>query len=106
MRWTSGATEWITIAGRRLECRSWGRSPAQESAIILLHEGLGSAGLWKGFPEQLARQTGRCVFAYSRAGYGQSSPGPEGAWPLDYMTHEAVEVLPAVLDTIGFKCGI
>src|SRR5262249_47463859 len=63
-------------------------------------------GLWKSFPEELARQTGYCVFAYSRAGYGQSSPGPEGAWPLDYMTREAVEILPAVLDTIGFKRGI
>src|SRR5262249_7855858 len=94
------------INGRRLECCAWGGSPAQKAAIILLHEGLGSVGLWKSFPETLAEQTGYCVFAYSRAGHGQSSLGADGPWPLDYMTREAVEVLPAILDAIGFKHGV
>jgi pimeloyl-ACP methyl ester carboxylesterase len=70
-----------------------------------LHEGLGSVGLWKSFPEKLVEQTGHCVFAYSRAGYGRSDPAGL-PWPLGFMTREAVEVLPEVLEAIGFKRGI
>jgi len=72
---------------------------------VLLHEGLGSVGLWKSFPETLAEQTGCCVFAYSRAGYGRSDPA-ELPRPLDYMQREAINVLPEVLDAIGFQRGI
>ncbi len=72
---------------------------------MLLHEGLGSTGLWRSFPEALSRRTGYCVFAYSRGGYGQSDPVPLPR-PLDYMTREAIDVLPQVLDAIGFKRGI
>jgi pimeloyl-ACP methyl ester carboxylesterase len=72
---------------------------------VLLHEGLGSIGLWRSFPEKLSERTGYCVVAYSRGGYGQSDPAPLPR-PLDYMTREAVDVLPQVLDAIGFKRGI
>jgi pimeloyl-ACP methyl ester carboxylesterase len=72
---------------------------------VLLHEGLGSIGLWRSFPEKLAERTGYCVAAYSRGGYGQSDPVPLPR-PLDYMTREAIDVLPQVLDAIGFKRGI
>jgi pimeloyl-ACP methyl ester carboxylesterase len=95
----------ITISTRRLECRGWGGTPAKRPTIVLLHEGLGSVGLWRSFPEQLAERTGFCVFAYSRAGYGGSDPA-ELPRPLDYMQREAVEVLPQVLDAIGFRRGI
>jgi pimeloyl-ACP methyl ester carboxylesterase len=95
----------ITINARRLECRAWGGSPSERPTIVILHEGLGSVGLWRSFPEQLAERTGCCVFAYSRAGYGSSDP-VELPRPLDYMHREAVEVLPQVLDAIGFKSGV
>jgi pimeloyl-ACP methyl ester carboxylesterase len=95
----------ITINTRRLECRVWGGSPAGRPTIVLLHEGLGSAGLWRSFPEKLAERTGLCVFAWSRAGYGASDPVTLPR-PLDYMQREAVEVLPKVLDAIGFTRGI
>jgi pimeloyl-ACP methyl ester carboxylesterase len=106
MKPASGTTEWIMVKGRRLEYCAWGGSAAEKPAIILLHEGLGSVGLWRKFPEELAERTGYSVFAYSRAGYGQSDPEYKLPWPLDYMTREAVEVLPAVLDAIGFRRGI
>jgi pimeloyl-ACP methyl ester carboxylesterase len=95
----------ITINTRKLECRAWGGTPAEKPAIILLHEGLGSVGLWRDFPEKLAERTGCCVFAYSRAGYGRSDPA-ELPRPLDYMQREAVDVLPGVLDAIDFTSGI
>ncbi len=100
-----GERNWIGASGRRLECCAWGGSPAEKPTVVLLHEGLGSVGLWRSFPEKLSERTGYCVFAYSRGGYGQSNRVPLPR-PLDYMTREAVEVLPQVLDAIGFKRGI
>jgi pimeloyl-ACP methyl ester carboxylesterase len=105
MDWRNGETAWITIRGRKLEARTWGGPPHAKPAIVLLHEGLGSLGLWKSFPEKLAERTGYSVFAYSRAGYGYSDAAGE-PWPLDFMTREAVEVLPELLDAIQFKRGI
>jgi len=104
-RWQAAKKGWVTVNGRRLEGCAWGGSPADKPTIVLLHEGLGSAGLWRSFPEKLAQRTGYSVFAYSRAGYGNSDPVPLPR-PLDYMTREAIEVLPGVLETIGFRRGI
>jgi pimeloyl-ACP methyl ester carboxylesterase len=82
-----------------------GPSPQDAPTIILLHEGLGSAGLWGDFLEKLQAATNVGVFAYSRAGYGASSP-VKLPRPLDYMHIEALEVLPKLLDTIGFRKGL
>lgn len=89
----------------RLEYRMIGPRPNAAPTIVMLHEGLGSVGLWGAFPEQLASATGAGVFVYSRAGYGRSSPGtlPRS---VDFMHEEAVEVLPRVLEAIGFRRGV
>ncbi len=93
----------VTVAGKRLEMLFAGSPDAP--TLVLLHEGLGSAGLWRDFPERLAAVTGFGVLAYSRAGYGQSDAAllPR---PLDYMTREAVDVLPHVLDAAGVQRGV
>ena len=70
----------------------------------MLHEGLGSAALGD-FPDRLQAATGAGVFAYSRAGYGASSTTALPR-PLDYMNLEALDVLPELLDLIGFKRGL
>ncbi|MGC1663563.1 MAG: alpha/beta hydrolase, partial [Bradyrhizobium sp.] len=44
-------------------------------------------------------------FVYSRAGYGASSPVALPR-PLDYMSREALDVLPALLNAIGFQHGV
>jgi pimeloyl-ACP methyl ester carboxylesterase len=95
----------IAINARRLECRAWGGSPSERPTVVLLHEGVGCVGMWRSFPEILAAQTGWCVFAYSRAGYGHSDP-VELPRPLDYMHREAIDILPRVLDAIGFRRGV
>src|SRR3978361_1758142 len=82
-----------------------GPAPGEAPTIVLLHEGLGSAGLWGDFPEKLAAATGTGVFAYSRAGYGASSPA-QLPRPLDYMHVEALQVLPKIFDAIGFRRGL
>src|SRR6202008_3398858 len=57
------------------------------------------------FPEKLQAATGAGVFAYSRAGYGSPSPAKLPR-PVDYMHLEALDVLPKLLDRIGFRRGL
>ena len=45
------------------------------------------------------------MFVYSRAGYGQSSPVTLPR-PLTFMHDEARDVLPRLLDAIGFRRGL
>ncbi|WP_417674908.1 alpha/beta fold hydrolase [Roseibium sp.] len=103
--WRDGVPTTITVNGKTLEAISYGPSPDRAPTIVLLHEGLGCVALWRDFPKKLAEATGFGVFAWSRSGHGQSDP-VDLPRPLDYMTREAVDVLPVVLDTIGFKHGI
>jgi pimeloyl-ACP methyl ester carboxylesterase len=103
--WRDGASGFVTVAGKRLECICHGPSPDHEPTIVMLHEGLGCVALWRDFPRRLAEATGLGVFAYSRAGYGRSDP-VELPRPLDYMTREALEILPVMLDAIGFRRGV
>src|SRR6201746_1870907 len=95
----------LTIGASDLEYRMIGPAPDDAPTIVMLHEGLGSAGLWGDFPEKLQAATGAGVFVYSRAGYGASSPVALPR-PLDYMHVEALQVLPKLLDTIGFRRGL
>jgi pimeloyl-ACP methyl ester carboxylesterase len=95
----------LAIGSSELEYRMIGPAPAQAPTIVMLHEGLGSTGLWGDFPDRLAAATGAGVFVYSRAGYGASTPVTLPRL-LDYMHVEALEVLPKLLDTIGFRRGL
>lgn len=103
--WATDGPVWLSVAGARLEGRCWGPKPGDAPTLVLLHEGLGSVSLWRDFPGALAAATGCGVFAYSRRGYGQSDPN-NLPLPIDYMTREALDVLPHVLDAIGFQRGI
>jgi pimeloyl-ACP methyl ester carboxylesterase len=67
---------------------------------VLLHEGLGSVGLWKEFPGRLNEATGRRVVAFSRFGHGRSEPPPQPRTPA-FFHEEALEVLPQVLARLG-----
>src|SRR5580700_321798 len=102
---TLAPSGFLSIDDSNLEYRLLGPSPDQAPTLVLLHEGLGSAALWGDFPEQLQAATGLGVFVYSRAGYGASSPATLPR-PLDYMQREALDVLPKLLDAIGFERGL
>jgi pimeloyl-ACP methyl ester carboxylesterase len=95
--------ELVDLGPFRLEVRSLPARPgAQDLApLVLLHEGLGSAGLWREFPAALQAATGgRQVVAYSRPGYGRSTPVLPPR-PVRYMHDEALEVLPRLLARLG-----
>ncbi len=91
----------VVVDGKRLEVLRYDGDPARP-AIVMLHEGLGSAGQWKEFPQQLAERTGCGVIVYSRYGYGRSDVLREKRAP-DYMHHEGEVVLPALLAQLGIE---
>lgn len=103
--WSVDPGRRLVVGGSQLEYACFGPPPDEAPTIVLLHEGLGCVELWREFPALLAERTGMGVFAYSRRGYGRSDPAPL-PWPVDFMDHEAKEVLPDVLDAIGFRRGI
>src|SRR6185312_16980573 len=95
----------LSLGPTSLEYRMIGPRPDVAPAIVMLHEGLGSVSTWGDFPQKLAEKTGAGVFVYSRAGYGRSSTITLPR-PLDYMQREATDVLPKLLDAIGFRRGM
>jgi pimeloyl-ACP methyl ester carboxylesterase len=92
------------IANRRISYRSIpgasGRPP-----LVFLHEGLGSAELWRDFPDAVARRLGARALIYSRFGYGHSD-GLEGKRAPSFRHDEALAVLPALLDATGIEAPV
>ena len=82
--------------------------------LVFLHEGLGSVAMWRDWPTRLCQRLGCAGLVYSRRGYGQSDAVPGVRGPSgesaghrvgrllpDYMHHEALVVLPALLQLLG-----
>ncbi|MCX7817312.1 MAG: alpha/beta hydrolase [Syntrophales bacterium] len=74
----------------------------KKTFLVFLHEGLGSVGQWKDFPDQLCEKTGLPGFVYDRWGYGKSSycPAPR---TVDYLHREAIDFLPVVLNRVNIE---
>lgn len=89
----------VEAGGRRLEYRWVGPGPDQAPTVVFLHEGLGSASLWRDFPARLAKATGCGAVAYSRAGYGKSDTIPLPR-PIRFM-HDEAPVLGELLARLG-----
>ena len=94
-------TDFTTIDGVRLEIRQIpGTKPGP--TLIFLHEGLGSVGLWRDFPDKVAAATGLSAVLYSRRGYGRSDPRVASYAP-DFMHRESLDVLPRLLTRLGLE---
>jgi len=89
----------LSVRGKKIEARQIGR--ASRPTLVFLHEGLGSVGLWRDFPDRMAEATGLPAFVYSRAGYGQSERA-EMPRPIRYM-HDEAGLLPDVLEAAGVE---
>jgi pimeloyl-ACP methyl ester carboxylesterase len=74
----------------------------EQPPLVLLHEGLGSVGLWRGMPADLNHATGRRTIAFSRYGHGRSAPPPKPRTPSFYH-EEAREVLPELLSRLHVR---
>lgn len=99
----------VRVEDRRIEtgqgsvlARRWRPSEggAQLPPILLFHDSLGSIGLWKSFPETLARATSREVIAYDRLGFGESDARTD-TLDHDFVRIEAAQVLPIVCEALG-----
>jgi pimeloyl-ACP methyl ester carboxylesterase len=91
----------VVVDGKRLETVRYDGNP-DRSAIIMLHEGLGSVSLWRDLPQRLCARTRCAVVAYSRYGYGRSDVFTEPREP-GYMHHEGEVVLPALLAALEIE---
>ncbi|MFL6681899.1 MAG: alpha/beta fold hydrolase [Burkholderiaceae bacterium] len=93
---------WIAHAEGRIFAREWPAVDAGVAAppLVLLHDSLGCVALWREFPALLARDTGRRVIAYDRAGFGASDA--RGTRPsLDFIVEEATTWFPIVRRHFG-----
>lgn len=108
----------LNILGLSLEVLSipttstWATGPT----LVFLHEGLGSVSLWRDWPAQLCQQLQLPGLVYSRQGHGGSAPVTDvrgeprvvhgvrqGRLQPDYMHHEALKVMPALLQDLKIQ---
>ena len=94
------APEFATVEGRRLEYRWYGPPADEAPTLVFLHEGLGSISVWRDFPEAVCARLGWGGLVYNRLGYGASDSRP-GPLSNRFMHHEALEILPRLLETFG-----
>jgi pimeloyl-ACP methyl ester carboxylesterase len=92
----------LFIDGVKLEYRLAGESVPDGPTLVFLHEGLGSQGLWRDFPDRVAAATGLPALVYSRRGYGQSDRAHLPR-PASYLHDEALVTLPKVLRALHIR---
>ncbi|KAA0250930.1 alpha/beta hydrolase [Acidobacteria bacterium ACD] len=92
----------VEACGARLRAQ-WIRPPgaAPSPALVFLHEALGSIPQWRDFPSALCAAACLPGLVYERRGFGGSDPLAGPHRPLDYLHHEARDVLPEVLSACG-----
>ncbi|MGD9948241.1 MAG: alpha/beta fold hydrolase [Desulfobulbus sp.] len=72
---------------------------AEHPVLVFLHEGLGSVGQWRDFPQLLCLRTGCPGLIYDRVGHGLSSSLNKKR-TLHYMHAHALVELPRLLETL------
>lgn len=89
----------LSIDGRSLDYRVAGGG-STEPDLVFLHEGLGSAELWRSLPDDVAARTGSRALVYSRYGHGWSDSLDAPRSP-DFMHREGLVVLPELLSRLS-----
>ncbi len=95
------SSAFVEVRGHRLEYRRIAAA-ADAPTLVFLHEGLGSIGQWRDFPERIVGQTGLPAIVYARYGYGQSD-ALQAPFGVDFMHREALESLPELLLRLGIE---
>lgn len=90
----------IDVGGCRL-FGAWSRPPLPgRTALVFLHDGLGSVETLRQLPSRLADALSLPAFAYDRPGYGRSDPVER--FSADFMS-EAADQLELVLEAAGIE---
>lgn len=92
----------IEADGHRLEYVSLPGGDPEQPTLVFLHEALGCIDLWRDFPRRVAEACGCPALVYSRYGHGRSQIRPHPP-DVTYLHHEALVVLPQVLDTLHIR---
>ncbi|NPT41291.1 alpha/beta fold hydrolase [Paraburkholderia sp. 1N] len=88
----------------RIEYRWVNEATGNAPIAVFLHEGLGSIEMWRDWPQALCERLGMRGLVYSRPGYGLSTPRAHDVkWPVDFMTAQARDILPALLDALNIS---
>jgi pimeloyl-ACP methyl ester carboxylesterase len=94
---------WVVHPRGRLFARRWSPAGAAVAApVVLLHDSLGCVALWRDFPVELSRATGREVVAYDRLGFGRSDPR-NGRPSPGFVAEEASEYFPLLREQLGLR---
>ncbi|MCG3193225.1 MAG: 2-succinyl-6-hydroxy-2,4-cyclohexadiene-1-carboxylate synthase [Thermoanaerobaculia bacterium] len=101
--------EWGTLRynGHRISALRMEPEGAEKvrTAVVFLHDALGSIAQWRDFPEVLCSAAGLPGLVYERLGHGGSDPLP-GPRTARYLHDEALLVLPQVLDSSRIERAI
>lgn len=97
--------DFFEIDGDKLEYHLITPRQSRDTTLVFLHEGLGCVAMWKDFPRRVAEATGYPTLAYSRAGYGGSTPCQRPR-PFTFMHDEGLKVLPKVFAAAGISQAI
>ena len=89
----------LPFADGEIFVRRWAGTGDVIAPVILLHDSLGSVGLWRDFPMRLVEATGRGAIAYDRMGFGKSSASASPL-PLDFIERES-EALRELREALG-----
>jgi pimeloyl-ACP methyl ester carboxylesterase len=102
---TLAAPAFTTLArrGRNIQIEhAWigGEDPGAP-LLVFLHEGLGSLAMWRDWPAQVCALARCRGLAYSRYGYGRSTPRPhDERWDPSFM-HDEADALGQLLAMLG-----
>ena len=87
-----------------IECLWLGSHRTGKDLLVFLHEGLGSASMWKDWPEQVCDALDCRGLVFSRYGYGRSTPRPHPEkWPVSFMHSQAQDALPALFQALNLQ---
>jgi len=95
-------TSFVEVRGHRLEHVDFPPAKPDRPEILLLHEGLGSVSSWRDFPRVVADRTGSRTIAYSRVGFGRSSPRTT-PFTRAFMHEEALAIVPELRQALGVE---
>ena len=97
----------INILGNNIHYSIIGEEWLKEGRdlLVFLHEGLGSIGQWKNFPEKLSSELQLPALVYDRVGYGKSDYW-KGKISSKFLPFEALAMFPSIIEELNITNNI